>query len=556
MIESEVLNLKNVLARLLHYSKTIKEISQIHSQIVTSANLSSADRSFLVSRLLFFLCTVSNAPHSLDYAKKIFNLVPKPSLFMYNAMIRSNSVKINEPLWCESLVLYKALLHDDISPDCITFPFVLKECAKRVDANIGRSIHAHVVEFGCDFDVYVQNSLINLYTQCGILEDAGRVFDEMFNRDVVSWNSIIVGFLRGGELDKALVLFRQMKERKNIITWNSMITGLVQGGRSKEALEIFHEMQVLDDNKDLVLPDKITVASMLSACASLGAIDHGRWLHSYLERSGIECDMVIATALVDMYGKCGSIERAFDVFHAMPKRDVLAWTAIISTLALHGFGNEACAIFEEMVATGVRPNAVTFVALLTACAHSGLVEKGRLCYDVMRQDYCIEPEVQHYACMVGILGRAGLFSEAEEIIRNMPMKPDFFVWGALLGGCQLHGNVKLGERVSRFLIELEPENHAFYANLCDVYSKAGKFNDLKRIRSLMKAQEIQKTVPGCSMIEVDGVVYEFSVKGSPGLLMDVPKSLLVVLSNEMKFESYSSNSLWWYQTVGGGDFWS
>ncbi|XP_073314626.1 pentatricopeptide repeat-containing protein At5g66520-like [Primulina huaijiensis] len=538
MIESQLLNLKNILARLLHYSKTIKEISQIHSQIVTSPNLSPIDRSFLVSRLLFFLCTVSNEPHSLHYANKIFNLVPKPSLFMYNAIIRANSVKIKDPLWCESLILYKAVLHDNLLPDCITFPFVLKECEKRVDVTIGRSIHAHVVKFGCGSDVYAQNSLMNLYAECGVLEDAGRVFDEMSNRDVVSWNTIIVGFLRGGELDKALVLFRQM-DRKNIITWNSMITGLVQGGRAKEALEIFHQMQVLEDDKDLVLPDRITVTSLLSACASLGAIDHGRWLHGYLERSGIECDMVIGTALVDMYGKCGCIERAFDVFKAMPKRDVLACTAMISTLALHGYENEAFAIFEEMVAIGVRPNAVTFVALLTACAHSGLVDKGRLCFDVMREDYCIEPEVQHYACMVGILGRAGLFSEAEEIIRSMPKKPDVFVWGALLGGCQLHGNMKLGEVVSRHLIELEPENHAFYENLCDVYSRAGRFDDLKRIRSLMKEQEVRKTVPGCSMIEVDGIVYEFSVKGSPGIQMEVLNSLLMVLSNEMKLERYS-----------------
>lgn len=473
---------------------------------------------------------------------------------MYNAMIRANSVKIRDPLWCESLILYKAALRDDLLPDCISFPFVLKECAKRVDAIIGRSVHAHVVKFGCDSDVYVQNSLINLYAVCGVLEDAGRVFDEMSNRDVVSWNSIIVGHSRGGELEKALLLFRQMKERKNMTTWNSIITGLVQGGRAKEALEIFHQMQVLNDEKDLVLPDKITVASLLSATASLGAIDHGRWLHNYLEKSGIECDMVIGTALVDMYGKCGCIERAFDVFKAMPKRDVLAWTAMVSTLALHGYGNEAFSIFEEMVAMGVQPNGVTFVALLTACAHSGLVEKGRLCFDLMKQDYSIEPEVQHYACMAGILGRAGLFSEAEEIIRCMPMKPDVFVWGALLGGCQLHGNVKLGEEVSRYLIELEPENHAFYANLCDVYSKAGRFDDLKRIRSLMKAQEVQKTVPGCSMIEVGGVVYEFSVKGSPGLLMEVLKSLLMVLSNEMKFQRYCSKGWLWDHTIEGGDF--
>ncbi|KAL0403088.1 UNVERIFIED_CONTAM: putative pentatricopeptide repeat-containing protein [Sesamum radiatum] len=253
-----------------------------------------------------------------------------------------------------------------------------EECSKRVDWFTGRSIHVHALKFGYEDDVYVQNALISLYSESGILEDARRVFDGMSNRDVVSWNSIIVGCLRGGELDEALALFREMKEKKNIITWNSVITGLVQGGRAKEALDIFHEMQISADEEDRVCPDKVTVASALSACAALGAIDQGKWVHSYLERSGMECDMVIRTALVDMYGKCGCVERAYEVFKGMPSKDVLAWTAMISVLALHGYGDEAFELFKEMEAAGVRPNAVTFVGLLSACAHSGLVEKRAL----------------------------------------------------------------------------------------------------------------------------------------------------------------------------------
>lgn len=534
MVESQRLHLKNYIARLIHSCRNIRPLKQIHSHIIVLPNLSADDRSFLISRLFFYLCTAFEPPASLNYANKIFYHFAKPSLYVYNALIRANATKIKEPTSCECLTLYKEMTGGGLAPDCITLPFLLKECSKRFDGPTGRAIHVHVVKFGYEGDVYVQNALINLYSECGVLVDARKVFDEMPNRDVVSWNSMIVGSLRNGGVDSALELFKEMKERRNIITWNSVITGLVQGGRAKEALGIFHEMQNPDNDMNVVQPDKITVASALAACASLGAIDHGKWVHSYLERSGIECDMVIGTALVDMYGKCGYVKRAMEVFAGMRSKDALAWTAMISVLALNGYGNKAFEVFKEMEAVGVRPNGVTFVGLLSACAHSGFVEKGRQCFDAMKRDYHIEPQVEHYACMVDILGRAGLFTEAEDVISSMPMKPDAFVWGALLGACQLHGNICLGEKVASYLIDLEPHNHAYYIILCDLYAKAGRFDDRKRIRSLMKGLNVRKTVPGSSMIEVDGVVYEFSVKGSPEMPMTALQSVLLLLSSEMK----------------------
>lgn len=445
-------------------------------------------------------------------------------------------MKINDPTSCESLHLYKQMLCCGLLPDCITLPFLLKECSKRFDGLTGRGIHAHAVIFGYEGDVYVQNALISLYSKCGVLGDARKVFDEMPNRDVVSWNSVIDGCLRNGGLDVALELFRGMKEMKTIITWNSVITGLVQGGRAKEALDIFHEMQISANGRNAVKPDKVTVASALSACASLGAIDHGKWVHGYLERSGMECDMVIGTALVDMYGKCGYVGKAFEVFKGMPKKDVLAWTVMISVLALNGYGNEAFELFTDMEAEGVLPNAVTLTGLLSACAHSGLVEKSRWCFDMMKRVYNIEPQVQHYAIMIDILGRAGLFTEAEEVIRNMPVRPDVYVWGALLGACQMHGNAQFGEKVAKYLIDLEPQNHAFYIILCDLYAKAGRFDDQKRIRSLMKEHDVRKIVPGSSMIEVNGTVHEFSVKGSLEMPIVSLQSLLMALSNVMKIK--------------------
>ncbi|KAF5192721.1 Pentatricopeptide repeat-containing protein [Thalictrum thalictroides] len=400
------------------------------------------------------------------------------------------------------------MIEKGVRPNHFTFPFLVKECSQRVDMKLGGSIHAHIVEIGFDKDPFVQNSLISMYASCGDLKCARRVFDEMCEPNVVSWNSLLIGCLRLGELDLAMDIFMKMEER-NVRTWNSIITGFVQGGRAKEALDFFHEMLISGDDK--ARPDKITIASVISACATLGALDQGKWVHSYLKRNGLECDMVIKTALVDMYGKCGCVERAVEVFKELDNKDVFAWTAMISVFALHGLGEEAFDLYREMKGQGTKPNHVTFVGLLSACAHSGLVEKARWCFNVMQHVYSIKPLVHHYACMVDILGRAGLFEEAEGLIASMPMEPDVFVWGALLGSCRMHGNVELGERVAQHLIGLEPLNHAFYVILSDIYAKAKRFDDLKRIRTSMEERGIKKTVPGCSMIEVDGIVHEFSV---------------------------------------------
>lgn len=529
--------LKITISSLVQECKNMRELKQTHTHILTCPNLSNNDQHFLITRLLYF-CAISDWG-SLTYAANVFRLINNPNTSIYNIMIRAYATKINgvdnTNSSCRSLILYKQMLCDGIAPDFLTFPFLVKECATSLEGDLGRSIHAHAIKFGFDNDVFVGNSLISLYSVCGYLSCARKMFDEMSNRDVVSWNSMIIGYLRRGELDKALELFRRMKKR-NVITWNSIIVGFIQGGRPKEALEFFHEMQMVRD--EIIRPDKITIASVLSACAYLGAIDHGKWVHGYLRRSGLECDVVIGTALVDMYGKCGCVEKAYEVFKDMPKRDTLAWTAMISVFALHGFCKEAFDLFEEMETLGVKPNHVTFVGLLSACAHSGLVEKGRWCFDMMRRAYSIEPQVYHYACMVDALARAGLFGEAEDLIRGMPMEPDVFVWGALLGGCQMHGNVELGERVAQYLIDLEPLNYAFYVNFCDVYAKANRFDDVKRIRALMKDKGLKKEVPGCSMIEVDGVVHEFSVRGSPDVLMEEVVCILNGFSNMMKIEGF------------------
>lgn len=536
-MEPKSFSLKNTFTRLIEECKSLREIKPIHTQILKSPTLHTGEQYHLITRLLF-LCSFSKYG-SFSYANNVFHMIKSPDLGVYNIMIRAcagmeGGVDDETQYYFRALMLYKKMLFNGIVPNCLTFPFLLKGCNRMLDVATGQVIHAHVMKFGFLNDVFVGNSLITLFMNCGLLNNALKLFDEMLVRDIVTWNSMVVGCLRNGVVDMALDLFRKMN-RRNIITWNSVITGLVQAGHAKESVELFHEMQFLSSGDDeVVKPDKVTMASVLSACAQLGAIDHGKWVHAYLRKKGIQCDVVVGTALVNMYGKCGDVQQAFEVFKEMPEKDASAWTAMISVFALHGLGWKAIDCFLEMERAGVKPNHVTFVGLLSACAHSGLVEQGRWCFDAMKHVYLIEPQVYHYACMVDILSRARLFDESMILIRSMPMKPDVYVWGALLGGCQMHGNVELGEKVACHLIELEPHSHAFYMNLCDIYAKAGRFNAAKGIRNLMKERRIEKKIPGCSMIEINGVVQEFSAGGSSELPMKELVSVLDGLSNEMK----------------------
>ncbi|KAI0500204.1 hypothetical protein KFK09_018413 [Dendrobium nobile] len=520
------------LVGLINQCRSLRKLHQIHAQILTSPLYNHRMASSLLSRLLFF-CSTSPSLASLPYASNLFRSITDPTLSDYNAIIRTQSSSFSASM--SPFFLYIQMLARDIRPDHLTFPFLLKFCSFRFSANAGQALHAHVVKLGFQVDIFIQNSMIIMYSSCGLLVHAQKVFEQMPQRDVVSENSILTGYLKCGKLDAALELFFRM-ENRNIRTWNSIISGLVQGGRAREALDLFQEMQF--SGGESVKPDKITIASLIKACASIGALDQGKWLHRYLRRQRLDFDVVIGTALIDMYGKCGSLAEAREVFGEILEKDVLAWSAMISALAVHGCGEEAFILFEKMVRVGLKPNYVTFGSLLSACAHSGLVEKGRWCFDLMKRVYLIEPQVQHFACMVDLLGRAALFSEAETLIRSMPMAPDSFVWGALLGACRMHGNVELGERIAGYLMEREPFDHAVYIVLSDIYAKVKRYEDVKRIWNFMKKMGIKKNSPGCSMIDVGGQVREFSLRGTEEELLKEINWVLDGISAALKSDRH------------------
>jgi pentatricopeptide repeat protein len=284
-----------------------------------------------------------------------------------------------------------------------------------------------------------------------------------------------------------------------------MIAGYTQNGLANEALSIFHEMQ-LSGTK----PNAVTMVSVVLACARLAALQQGKCFHAYIIKCVFDLNVVLETTLIDMYAKCGKVEIARQMFDNISRKNVVSWTAMIGGYAMHGLAEDAHALFIQMVQVGMKPDHITFTHILYACTHAGLVEEGWKYFNCMKQDYSITPRVDHYACMVDLLGRAGHLDEAQELIKHMPLEPNAGVWGALLGVCRTHGNIELAKHVAERLFELEPEDAGNYVLLSNIYAAAGRWDDAAKVRTMMKSKGLKKT-PGCSLIEVNKKVHSFLV---------------------------------------------
>eukprot|EP01018_Ginkgo_biloba_P019405 Gb_07914 [translate_table: standard] len=347
-----------------------------------------------------------------------------------------------------------------------------------------------------------QNAMITGYAQNGRIEDARQLFERLSERNVVSWTAMVVGYAQNRRIEEAHQLFEKMPE-KTIVSWTAMIKGYTQSGYDDEALRLFSQMQ-----RAGIKPDKSTFISILSACANLAALKQGKQVHQHLIKMRFECDVFVVSTLITMYVKCGTIDNALHAFDKAPERDVVLWNAMIAGYAQHGYGEEALQLFKQMQESGMKPDGITFVGVLSACRHTGLVDEGWLYFDSMSREYCITPRAEHYACMVDLLGRFGFLAEAENLINTMPFEPDAVVWGALLGACRIHLNLELAECAAEHLFELEPQNPGTYVLLSNIYAAAGKWDDVAKVRKMMKDKGIKK-VPGCSWIEVNNKVYAF-----------------------------------------------
>ncbi|KAL6627644.1 hypothetical protein ACP70R_031370 [Stipagrostis hirtigluma subsp. patula] len=387
-------------------------------------------------------------------------------------------------------------------------PSVALKAAARLPhlrGSLGPQLHALVLRAGlAASDALVSSSLVQVYCACGRVAVARSVFDEMVDRDVVAWNVMIAGYVKAGDLVRARELFDVMPER-NVVSWTTVIGAYAQMKRPEEAVEVFRRMQM----EEGIEPDAVALLSVLSACGDLGAVDLGEWVHRFVVRRGLCQGIPLMNAIIDMYMKCGCIGRAVEVFEGMEQKSVVTWTTLIAGFALHGLGLQAVEMFRRMERENVAPNDVTFLAILSACSHIGLTDLGRCYFNIMVSQYGIKPRVEHYGCMVDLLGRAGCLTEAQDLVHNMPFKANAAIWGALLAAARTHGDADLGEQALLHLIELEPHNSGNYILLSNIYAEQERWDDVSKLRKAMKERGL-RNVPGASSIEVDGMVHEFT----------------------------------------------
>ncbi|KAL9828895.1 putative pentatricopeptide repeat-containing protein [Arabidopsis thaliana] len=464
----------------------------------------------------------------MDMARGVFDRRCKEDVFSWNLMISGyNRMKEYE----ESIELFVEMERNLVSPTSVTLLLVLSACSKVKDKDLCKRVHEYVSECKTEPSLRLENALVNAYAACGEMDIAVRIFRSMKARDVISWTSIVKGYVERGNLELARTYFDQMPVRDRI-SWTIMIDGYLRAGCFNESLEIFREMQSAG-----MIPDEFTMVSVLTACAHLGSLEIGEWIKTYIDKNKIKNDVVVGNALIDMYFKCGCSEKAQKVFHDMDQRDKFTWTAMVVGLANNGQGQEAIKVFFQMQDMSIQPDDITYLGVLSACNHSGMVDQARKFFAKMRSDHRIEPSLVHYGCMVDMLGRAGLVKEAYEILRKMPMNPNSIVWGSLLGASRLHNDEPMAELAAKKILELEPDNGAVYALLCNIYAGCERWKDLREVRRKIVDVAIKKT-PGFSLIEVNGFAHEFVAGDKSHLQSEEIYMKLEELAQESTFAAY------------------
>ncbi|XP_057416590.1 pentatricopeptide repeat-containing protein At1g74630 [Lotus japonicus] len=518
---------------LLSKCSSLKPTKQIHTHLyVTGLHTHPL---FFGKLLLHCAVTISDALH---YALRLFQHFPNPDTFMYNTLIRALALSSTPLSSLQPFIQMRR--HPTVFPDSFSFAFALKGVANGGSLKPGTQLHCQAFRHGFDTHVFVGTTLISMYGECGDSESARRVFDEMPEPNVVTWNAAVTACFRCGDVAGARGVFGRMPVR-NLTSWNVMLAGYTKAGELGLARRVFSEMPLKDDVswstmivglahngsfdqafgffrellREGIRPNEVSLTGVLSACAQAGASEFGKILHGFMEKSGFLYISSVNNALIDTYSKCGNVAMAQLVFRNMSVgRSIVSWTSIIAGLAMHGHGEEALQLFHEMEESGVRPDGITFISLLYACSHSGLVEQGCEIFSKMKNLYGIEPTIEHYGCMVDLYGRAARLHKAYEFICQMPISPNAVIWRTLLGACSIHGNIELAELVKARLAEMDPNNSGDHVLLSNVYAVAGKWKDVVSIRRTMTEQSMVKT-PGWSMIEINKVMYGFVAGEKP-----------------------------------------
>ncbi|XP_058112429.1 pentatricopeptide repeat-containing protein At5g48910-like [Magnolia sinica] len=501
----------------------LQEAKQIHSLMIKSSQISDP---YSASRLTEFYAISDHG--SLGCAQKILDSVEQSYPFIWNIVIRGH-LKKHDPI--KAIHLYHQMISRSVEPDHYTFTSLLKACTQLPAPLIGKQLHSQIIKHGLESSIFIRNKLIHHYAISGALANARKIFDESTELDIVTWNSMLEGYANDRDGKSLHQLFDQMPYR-DIVSWNTMIAYYVQVGQFEEAVMMFRTMQESGEQ-----PDPVSLVSVISAVAHLGGLGQGMWVHAYIEKHQIEINENLSSALVSMYSKCGCMDGAIQAFQNSNRKNIDTWNAMICGLAANGHSIKALIFFSEMKNSGVQPNAITFSCVLNACSHGGMVDDGIKYFRKMTDVYGIEPDIAHYGCMVDLFSRAGLFDKAEEIMRKIPMDPDAVMWKALLGACRIHRNFELGERAGIRLIELAPVDHAGYVLLSNLYAMADNWDGVYKVRKMMFERGIRK-LPGCSSIEVEGVVHEFVVGDATHFRKKEIYEMLGEMGERLKVDGY------------------
>ncbi|XP_062106574.1 pentatricopeptide repeat-containing protein At3g29230 [Humulus lupulus] len=566
----------------LHKCSNLSHVKQMHAQIIR-ANLHHD--LYVVPKLIaaFSLC------RQLALAVNVFDQIQEPNVHLYNTMIRAH---IQNSQSSQAFVTFFNMQSNGVCPDNFTYSFLLKACYGKNWLPMVQMIHTHIEKFGFCSDIFVPNSLIDCYCKCGPLgvSEAKKVFAAMEVKDIVSWNSIIGGLVKVGELGEARQLFDEMPVR-DLVTWNTMLDGYTKGRQMNEAFEFFQKMpernvvswsiivsgyskagdmdmaRMLFDKmpvKNLVTwtiiitgyaekglakeatslydqmekvglkPDDGTIISIMAACAESGLLGLGEKVYASIKRNRFKCSAQVSNSLVDMYAKCGSLNKAYEVFSRITNKDLVSWNAMLHGLAIHGHGEKALQLFSELKKEErLSPDSVTFIAVLCACTHAGLVEEGLRYFHSMESEYGIVPQVEHYGCVIDLLGRGGRLNEAFELVNSMLLEPNAVIWGTLLGACRVHNDVDLAREVLDRLVKLEPSDPGNFSVLSNIYAAAGDWDSAANMRLLMRGTGIQKR-SGASSIEVDDEVHEFTVFDESHPQSDKIYQMIGRLSQDLK----------------------
>ncbi|XP_039132610.1 pentatricopeptide repeat-containing protein At5g15340, mitochondrial-like [Dioscorea cayenensis subsp. rotundata] len=511
---------------------------QLHAALVKNGLFFLSSISSNISSALFHMYAALGPPAS---ALRAFEEIPVVARFTpdWTALI---SCHIRHALPSRAILFFRSMLRAGASPDEVTLIALLSASARLSDNFSGYAAHLLFFKLGLPFTAASCNAAMDMYAKSSRMDEAWKLFKEMKEPTIVSWTIILTGALRWEGLRSGQEVFDRMPQR-NDVAWTVMISACIEAGRPRDALSLLGEL--LFDGVHLRWLNHVSMCSLLSACSQAGDLTVGRWLHTHFIKATSFADnykdhlLKVNTALIDMYGKCGRVDNALTLFERMAERNVVSWNAMLSGLSMQGMGLRVLHLFTRMVTEGEeQPDDITMVSVLSACSRSGLVEEGRNMFQELGSIYKITPKIEHFACMVDLLGRAGCVDEAESLVRAMPMQPNEVVLGSLLASCALHGKLELGRKLMQELVQLYPDNTEYHVLLSNMFAASQRHTEADDLRMVVKNRGIQKT-PGMSFIEINGIVHWFTAGDKTHPQTTEIYTMLVEIVRRLKLAGYT-----------------